>query len=177
MSSGLIALLAGPAILVPLACYAIARRRVRGAGWYAVLLLAIAFWSLTYTWELRRASLETKPLALRIKYLAVLLLPSGWIGFILSFVGSPAAGVAACAPVGLVSAVMLALAWTDRWHGLFWGRLTVEQIGAYLVLRGRGPLFWVNVLYTYVVLAGGHRRSSRRTRCTRRTCTRSARGS
>jgi PAS domain S-box-containing protein len=50
---------------------------------------------------------------------------------------------------------MLAIAWTDGWHGLFWGRLTVEQIGAYAILRGRGPFFLVNVLYTYAVLAAG----------------------
>ena len=90
MSPGLITLLAGPAILIPLAGYAIARRRVRGAGWYAVLLLSIAFWSLAYAWELSAQLHATKLLALRIKYLAVVLLPSGWIGFILAFVGSPA---------------------------------------------------------------------------------------
>jgi PAS domain S-box-containing protein len=156
MSPGLIALLAGPAILVPLAGYAIARRRVRGAGWYAVLLLSIAFWSLAYAWELSAQLHATKFLALRIKYLAVVLMPSGWIGFILAFVGSPAGHVRRrVLPVAAVSAVMLAFAWTDGWHGLFWGRLTVEQIGGYAVIRGRGPLFWVNVLYTYAVLAAG----------------------
>jgi PAS domain S-box-containing protein len=156
MSPGLIALLAGPAILVPLAAYAIARRRVRGAGWYAVLLLSIAFWSLAYAWELSAQLHATKLLALRIKYLAVVLMPTGWIGFILAFVGSPAEHVRRrVLPVAAVSAIMLALAWTDGWHGLFWGRLTVEQIGAYAILRGRGPFFWVNVLYTYAVLAAG----------------------
>ncbi len=156
MSPGLIALLAGPAILVPLAGYAIARRRVRGASWYAVLLLSIAFWSLAYAWELSAQLYANKLLALRIKYVAVVLLPSGWIGFILAFVGSPAEHVRRrVLPVAAVSAIMLAIAWTDGWHGLFWGRLTVEQIGAYAILRGRGPFFLVNVLYTYAVLAAG----------------------
>ena len=156
MSPGLIALLAGPAILVPLAGYAIRRRRVRGASWYAVLLLSIAFWSLAYAWELSAQLHANKLLALRVKYVAVVLLPSGWIGFILSFVGSPAEHVRRrVLPVAAVSAIMLAIAWTDGWHGLFWGRLTVEQIGAYAILRGRGPFFLVNVLYTYAVLAAG----------------------
>ena len=156
MSPGLIALLAGPAILVPLAGYAIARRRVRGASWYAVLLLSIAFWSLAYAWELSAQLHANKLLALRIKYVAVVLLPSGWIGFILAFVGSPAEHIRRrVLPVAAVSAIMLAIAWTDGWHGLFWGRLTVEQIGGYAILRGRGPFFLVNVLYTYAVLAAG----------------------
>ena len=156
MSPGLITLLAGPAILIPLAGYAIARRRVRGAPWYAVLLLTIAFWSLAYAWELSAQLHATKLLALRIKYLAVVLLPSGWIGFILAFVGSPAERIQRqVLPVAAVSSIMLVLAWTDGWHGLFWGRLTVEQIGGYSVIRGRGPFFWVNVLYTYTVLGAG----------------------
>ena len=89
MSAGLIALLAGPAILLPLACYAIARRRVRGAAWYALLLLSIAFWSLAYAWELSAPQPDAKMLALKLKYLGIVLLPSGWLGFVLAFVGSP----------------------------------------------------------------------------------------
>jgi PAS domain S-box-containing protein len=156
MSAGLTALFVGPAILIPLAYYAILRRRVRGATWYAVLLLAIAFWSLAYAWELLAADLETKTLALKIKYVAVVVVPAGWIGFILSFVGSPGPRVRqAVLPVALVSAVMLVFAWTDPWHGLFWGDISVYHIDGYSVLRGRAPLFWVNVAYTYVVLGAG----------------------
>lgn len=156
MSLSLISLFAGLAILIPLAVYALAHRQLRGASWYALLLLAIAFWSLAYAWELSASSLETKTFALKLKYLAVVLVPSGWIGFILSFVGfSPARTWKRVLPVALVSAAMLLFAWTDQWHRLFWGPITVYHADGYSVLRGRGPLFWVNVLYTYGVLATG----------------------
>jgi PAS domain S-box-containing protein len=156
MSLGLISLFVGPAILIPLAWYALAHRQLRGASWYALLLVAIAFWSLAYAWELSASSLETKTLALKVKYLAVVLVPAGWIGFILSFVGfSPARVWRRVIPVALVSAAMLIFAWTDGWHGLFWGPMTVYHADGYTVLRGRGPLFWANVVYTYCVLATG----------------------
>ncbi len=115
MSAGLIALLAGPVILIPLACYTLAHRRVRGATWYGVLLLTIAFWSVAYAWELLLPDREAKILALKAKYLGVVLLPSSWIGFILSFVGfQPPRVWTRVLPVALVSAVMLVLAWTDE---------------------------------------------------------------
>src|SRR4029453_9472926 len=58
-------------------------------------------------------------------------------------------------PVAAVSAVLLLLAWTDEWHGLFWGPLRVQQVGGYRVLQGRGPLFWATVVYTYGAVAAG----------------------
>ena len=156
MSAGLIALLAGPVILIPLACYTLAHRRVRGATWYGVLLLTLAFWSVAYAWELLLPDREAKILALKIKYLGVVLVPPGWIGFILSFVGfQPPRVRSRVLPSAFVSAVMLALAWTDGWHGLFWGPMRLYAADGYSVLQGRGPLFWVNVAYTYVILLTG----------------------
>jgi len=47
----LLPLVIGPAILLPLAAFAYRRRQVRGAGWYAALLTAIAVWSGCYAAE------------------------------------------------------------------------------------------------------------------------------
>ena len=156
MSPGLFALVAGPVILVPLALYALARPHIRGTTWYGLLLLAIAVWSLSYAWELTAYGTGTKMLALKVKYLAIMALPAGWIGFILAFVGFPPARIRQrVLPVAAVSAVLLLLAWTDEWHGLFWGPLRVQQVGGYRVLQGRGPLFWATVVYTYGAVAAG----------------------
>ena len=125
--------------------------------WYALLLLTISVWSLAYAWELSATDLDAKLLALKSKYVAVVLVPSGWIGFILSFLGWPSARVwRRVLPVALVSAVMLVFAWTNEWHGWFWGPLGLYPIGdGYSVLQGRGLLFWVNIIYTYCVLGTG----------------------
>jgi PAS domain-containing protein len=156
VSPGLFALVAGPVILVPLALYALARPHIRGTTWYGLLLLAIAVWSLSYAWELTAYGTGTKVLALKVKYLAIMALPAGWIGFILAFVGFPPARIRQrVLPVAAVSAVLLLLAWTDEWHGLFWGPLRVQQVGGYRVLQGRGPLFWATVVYTYGAVAAG----------------------
>ena len=75
-------------MLLPIAAYAVRHRHVRGAGWYAALLSAVAFWSLMYAWELTAGEVQFKILALKVKYLAVAALPSVWLGFVLDFVGT-----------------------------------------------------------------------------------------
>jgi PAS domain S-box-containing protein len=156
MLPGLFVLLAGPALLIPLAFYALAQRQVRGARWYAVLLLAIAFWSLAYFLELTSTGVTGKVIALKVKYVGVLLVPVAWVGFMLAFVGTDAARIRrAVGGVSLISGVFLIVAWTDGWHGLFWGPMSLAQIGPYTILRGRGPGFWINVAYVYCVLGAG----------------------
>ena len=89
----LLPLAIGPAILLPLAAYAFRHRRVRGALWYSLLLLAIALWSAAYAWELAAPDFAQKLLALRIKYIGVIALPIVWIGFVLDFVAREPATV------------------------------------------------------------------------------------
>jgi PAS domain S-box-containing protein len=156
MSPWFVALFAGPAVLIPLAGYALSRRQVRRARWYGLLLITLAFWSLSYAWELSARDLATKILALKVKYLGVVALPPAWVGFILELVGSGLGRVRRCVfPLSIVALSVFAVLWTNERHGLFWGPMVVADIGDYVVLRGRGPGFWVNIAYTYAVLAAG----------------------
>ena len=126
----LLPLAVGPAILLPLAVYAFRHRRVRGAIWYCVLLLAIALWSTAYAWELAAPDFADKLLALRIKYVGVIALPVAWIGFVLDFVASERAVVRrATSRLGIVAGLILLAAWTNEWHELFWGPLTLDPSG------------------------------------------------
>jgi PAS domain S-box-containing protein len=152
----LLPLVIGPAILLPLALYAFRHRRVRGAAWYCTLLLAIALWSAAYAWELAVADHALKLLALKIKYLGVVMLPVAWLGFILDFVArEPAVVRRVERGMAVVAGITLLTAWTNDWHGLFWGLTTVEPVGTLYTIAGRGPGFWLNVVYTYCVLFVG----------------------
>ena len=152
----LLPLVIGPAILLPLAVYAFRHRRVRGAAWYCVLLLAIALWSAAYAVELAAADPAHKQLALRIKYLGVAALPVAWIGFVLDFVARDRAVVRrVSARLAAVAAVVLVTAWSNEWHGLFWGQMTLHPVGDLYTFSGRGPGFFLNIVYTYCVLFAG----------------------
>ena len=152
----LLPLVIGPAILLPLAVYAFRQRRVRGAAWYSALLLAIALWSAAYAWELSAPDPAQKLLALKIKYLGVLGMPVAWIGFVLDFVAHERAVVRrVCTRLAVVAVLMLATAWTNEWHGLFWGEMTLHPVSDLYTFSGRGPGFFLNIAYTYCVLFAG----------------------
>jgi PAS domain S-box-containing protein len=149
----LLPLIVGPAILLPLALYAFRHARVRGAVWYGTLLLAIALWSAAYAWELAVPDPAAKLLAIKIKYIGVCAIPMAWLGFILDFVArEPAVVRRVVRRLALVAAVTLLTAWTNDWHLLFWGKMTVYPVGTFYTLTGRGPGFWLNIVYTYTVL-------------------------
>jgi PAS domain S-box-containing protein len=152
----LVPLAIGPAILLPLAAYAFRHRRVRGAIWYCAVLLAIALWSAAYAWELAAPDFTQKLLALRIKYIGVTALPFAWIGFVLDFVARDRDTVRRVSGrLALVSGLTLLAAWTNEWHQLFWGPLTLEPSGELYTFTGRGPGFYFNIAYTYSVLFAG----------------------
>lgn len=156
MTTGVVALVVAAAILAPTAGYAFRHRDVRGAVWYAVLLLAVAFWCAAYALELTADDVEVKLLLQKIKYVGIVTIPVAWLGFILDFLGrEPQLVSQVTRSLIPVSAAILALAWTNDVHGLFWGRMTLVRSGELSVLSGRGPGFWVNIVYVYLAVWAG----------------------
>jgi two-component system cell cycle sensor histidine kinase/response regulator CckA len=156
MLSSLLPLFVAPAILLPLAAYALLHRRVRGAAWYATLLIALSVWCTAYIWELTATGFDAKSLALKAKYVGVVLVPMAWLGFVHDFVAVDGGAMRRLViGTGILSGALLLTAWTDGWHGQFWGGLRLEGTGREAVLIGRGPGFWVNIGLTYAALATG----------------------
>ena len=86
---------------------------------------------------------------LRLKYIGVVTIPVAWIGFVLDFTARDDALIRRITrPMSVFAVVMLAMAWTNQWHGLFWGPLVLQPADGISILVGRGFLFWLNVTYT-----------------------------
>ena len=104
----------------------------------------------------RLAAADFRAFDVRLKYIGVVTIPVAWIGFVLDFTARDDALIRRITrPMSIFAAVMLAMAWTNQWHGLFWGPLVLQPADGISILVGRGFLFWMNVTYTYVVLWTG----------------------
>lgn len=141
-------------ILAALAAY-VGWRRSTPAGWsLAALLVAVAWWGLAYAAELSTDEIAGKALWGDLKYLGIGLLAPAWLVFVLQYLGRERwvtprlLGVLAIEPVILM--VLLAIPQTDDLVRFY----LPTAAGDRLPIVGTGPVFWVNWVYTNLILVG-----------------------
>ncbi len=150
-------LLIATAISTWLAFYSWKRRSTVGAMPFALLMLAVAGWSLGYTLELGGADLPTQVFWAKVEYLGIVVVPTAWLAFVIQYTGrgrwltSRNVAVLTIEPL-----VVLLLVWTNEWHGLYWSDIGLDTSGSFPVLNfGRSMLFWVHTAYSYLLLLLG----------------------
>jgi signal transduction histidine kinase/PAS domain-containing protein len=127
-----------------------------GAEPFIVLTLAIAWWSLGYLVELSKSDLAQVVFYAKLEYLGIATLSSAWMAFALLFTRQiqrltrRAILLLAIEPVIIIVSV-----WTNEWHYLFWKVPALSPVdGAMRFTPEYGPLFWLHIAYTYIVLLG-----------------------
>jgi len=141
------------------------RRAAPGGRPLFLLMLALAFWSITYAAFWLSASVEARGFWLKMTYFGVATSPVAFFVLVLQFIGRHDWMTKRTYALLLaIPALTLLFLWTDAWHGLFFGGHTVS--GKSTILRG-GPWFYVFVVYMYglmmaaiILLYRAHRRSS-----------------
>lgn len=150
-------LLLACAISSALAAYAYRHRRAApGAQAFALLMAAVAFWSLGNTFQVAGADLPTKLLWAKIQYLGVVTVPLAWLAFTFSYAGREGWIRHLLIPAAVPSALTLALVFTNERHGLFWRHLELVEGGPFLIMRATpGPWFWAHTSIAYLLLVAG----------------------
>jgi diguanylate cyclase (GGDEF)-like protein len=126
------------------------RRNAVGAGPLIVLMLALSWWDITYAVFWAGAAGPTPFFWLDITYVGVVIVPAAFLAFTLQFaqlehwLKLPTLLALAIEPV-----LVLALMWTDPWHGLFFAGKRAHNTG---MILDAGPVFWANVSYSYILL-------------------------
>jgi PAS domain-containing protein len=148
-------LVAAAAITAALGAYACLNREEPGAVPFALLMASLAWWSLAYAGGLLADGAGARLVWAKLQWLGIGTVYVGLLLFALEYTGHDTAVTrrTVAAASAFPAAVVLA-AWTNTHHHLLWETFGVEYVdGLALVSATFGPLFWVNVVYGYAMVA------------------------
>jgi PAS domain S-box-containing protein len=132
-------------------------RSTPGTKPFAIMLLAIATWSLEYAFELHAVLLSHKILWARIQYVSIVVVPLAWLAFVLQYTGRREWLTRRRLRLLLiVPAITLVLVATDPMHGLIFKQVALDSRQSYAILvRTFGYGFWLHSSYSYLLLLFG----------------------
>jgi len=134
------------------------RRQTVGLLSFSLLMTAVGIWSLAYLFELLASGLQTKIFWANVQYIAIPLVPSLWFLFAFQYAGQDQSRLRApfIAILFGLPGITILLSWTNPLHE--WMRSNVHLMNSDLVSEmGKtwGPWFWVQVIFSYLLLATG----------------------
>ena len=131
------------------------RRRAPGSIPALAFISVVTVWSLTYAFELFNTQLEHILFWVSFEYVGIVTVPTIWLIFALEYTGQ-IRHFRRWLPLLVIEPVLaLALAWTSSLHNLMsFQPITFLSDGWVLMYyQARGPVFWINSAYSYVLMA------------------------
>jgi diguanylate cyclase (GGDEF)-like protein/PAS domain S-box-containing protein len=126
---------------------------VPGSISLTVLLLALSWWDLTYAIFWADAPGPTPFFWLDITYVGAVIVPTAFLTFAMEISGLGDRLKKPFLPALFIEPLLvMLLLWTDSLHGLFFAGLRSQNSA--MILHG-GPVFWANVIYSYLLLLTG----------------------
>ncbi|QLH81706.1 histidine kinase N-terminal 7TM domain-containing protein [Halosimplex pelagicum] len=149
-------LLAVSAVLTTaLGLYAFRNRAEPGATAFVVLMAVLANWSVSYGIGLLTTGESWRVFWMRMVWISTGTIEVWLLLFALAYTGHDEF-VTRRTVAGLLvfPAVVIAATWTNHWHHLFWtDHNFVVRNGMVIEHPGWGPLFWAEVVHTYLLVA------------------------
>ncbi|MFN6978801.1 MAG: histidine kinase N-terminal 7TM domain-containing protein, partial [Gemmobacter sp.] len=134
-----------------------AQRFFFGKGYFLLTFVAMLVWLGAAGLELWATEFRCKLFFAYLAWPGITLLPTAWVLFLAdyAFARTRVPGAATRALLILAPLAVAAAAFTNPWHGLFYGPETrmVTLDGRASVVFDHGPLFFVAASYLYVILA------------------------
>ncbi|MBN1147741.1 MAG: GAF domain-containing protein [Anaerolineales bacterium] len=142
---------------VAVALYAWRRRQAVGAGAFAAFNLSVAIWCSAYALVLIGKVESVQIFWLKASMLGVVALPVAWLVFVLQYTECGRyVNLRTLALLALVPLVVTLLVWTNDFHHLLWRHFEQLYYGDfYLLKQVYGPVFWLNLSYTYSLVVSG----------------------
>ncbi|EMA14201.1 histidine kinase N-terminal 7TM domain-containing protein [Haloarcula amylolytica] len=123
----------------------------------AVLMLAVAWWSVADMIALGTTDLTIKILMSKLAYPVVAIVPVAWVVFATQYASQDyRLSLRELGALLIVPGLITLLTWTNEYHGLIWSSIDPVSSGSLVVMTDSvGPAFWVHTVYSYVLVAVG----------------------
>ncbi len=124
---------------------------------FTILMLATGWWSLTFAGEIMATDLAGKLWMIRLEFIGIVAIAPAWLTFTWRQAGFRQTLTSVqLTLLLLIPALTLLAAWTTPRHALIYTRLAVTlRDGHYLLDRDFGPLFFLFIGYSYLLLMLG----------------------
>ena len=128
-------------------------RRTIGAGTLALLLLAVAGWSLALGLETSVVGLENKVFFSKLEYIGSVTAPVLFLVFALEYSQQKAwLDRPVVLALFIVPVSVLLAAWTNEQHHLIWTGFAFSSSQPNLLIYSHGPAFYAMLIYDYAML-------------------------
>ncbi len=140
-----------------LAFMALRRQRVPGRVAFALLMTAIAFWTLARGFEAAAVDVAWKVFWAKSEYIGIVSVPVLWLLFIFQYTRKDrwltSRNAALLWIIPLMTVVMAA---TNGWHGWLWSNIAPSPgRETEVLIYSHGPWFWFHVAYSYILMILG----------------------
>jgi PAS domain S-box-containing protein len=118
---------------------------------------AAAWWSFFYCWEILTPGLQGKLFWVQVEYFGIVAIPLAWFLFAWNYTDAvrrlDRRILTALCVMPLLTIILVA---TSGAHGVVWSRVYLDATGKFPVISlAHGPWFWVNTVYSYVLILAG----------------------
>ncbi|MEX2461583.1 MAG: histidine kinase N-terminal 7TM domain-containing protein [Paenibacillaceae bacterium] len=133
------------------------RRELPIAISYGLGMLAGAFYTFGYAFEILSPTLDQIRFWLRVEYIGIPFGSMLWIIMVLQYTGRQAFVRKWVVLLLLVIPITTLVAhYTNEWHHLFYKSMAIDRLVSFtLVTLVKGPLYWVHVTYAYTLFIIG----------------------
>lgn len=138
-----------------LAIYAFRHRREPGATWFGILMLSLTTWSGCYAIGIITFDPTWRVFWARVQWFGVATVYVWLFLFALSYTGHDEF-INRRTTLGFCFVPIVAIigAWTNPLHGLLWRTAEIRVVdGISLIDFTYGPIFWVDIIYGYALIA------------------------
>jgi signal transduction histidine kinase len=133
------------------------RRELPIAISYGLGMLAGAFYTFGYAFEIISTTLDQIRFWLRVEYIGIPFGSMLWIIMVLQYTGRQAFVRKWVVLLLLVIPITTLVAhYTNEWHQLFYKSMTIDRVKSFPLLTSvKGPLYWVHVTYAFTLFIVG----------------------